>query len=68
MIFLYVKLQIFPLILLIELISLIIGVVSIQLQYNPFTPYFQLFFILFQTVFFLKTAINYFHEYKMQNR
>lgn len=60
MIYCYAKLRIFPLILLITLISLIIGVISIELSYNPFTPYFQVFFILFQIVFFLKTSMDYF--------
>lgn len=60
MIFLYIKIRIFPLILLVLLISLVIGLVSIELQYNPFTPYFQVFFIAFQTIFFLKTSIDYF--------
>lgn len=59
MIYLYMKIRIFPLILITMLISLIVGVVSIELSYNPFTPWFQLFFICFQVVFFLKTAILY---------
>ena len=68
MMYVYAKFRIFPLILLIMLISLIIGVSSIQLAYNPFTPYFQVFFILFQTVFFLKTSIEYQKEYKRLKR
>jgi len=59
MMILYAKLRILPIITLVMLISLIIGVVSIQLQYNPFTPWFQIFFILFQSVFFLRAAFEY---------
>ena len=62
MVYLYSKFRIFPLVLLTALISLIIGVVSIDLQYNPFTPFFQVFFILFQTLFFVKTSIDLFQE------
>lgn len=66
MIFFYTKLRMFSIILLITLISLIIGVASIQLTYSPFTPYIQLFFICFQVVFFLKTAIQYTNEKKKE--
>ena len=59
MMYAFGKYRIFPLILLITLMSLVIGVISIELSYNPFTPYFQVFFICFQVVFFLKTAIEY---------
>ena len=64
MMYLYFRQRYFPLISIITLMSLIIGVVSIQLQYNTFTPWFQVFFIVFQTSFFLKTSIDYMEEKK----
>lgn len=66
MLVLYYKFRIFPIILLVALMSIIIGVSSISLQYNPFTPFFQIFFICFQVVFFLKTATEY-HDLKKGN-
>jgi len=68
MMIMYARYRILPLILLITLISLIVGVISIQLQYNPFTPYFQAFFILFQTIFFLKSSTEYRKEYNRINK
>jgi uncharacterized membrane protein YcaP (DUF421 family) len=66
MMYMYAKYRIFPLILLTLLVSIIIGVASIQLNYNPFTPYFQVFFICFQLVFFIKTATQYIDHVKQK--
>lgn len=50
--FLYLKEHRFELILIVFLFSLIIGVTSIADFNLPFSPYFQLFFLLFQTIVF----------------
>lgn len=68
MIYLYGKYRIFPLILLITLMSLIIGVISIQLSYNPFTPFFQIFFICINIVFFLQTSMEYMKKKRAEDK
>ena len=52
MIYCYVKIKRFLPILLVFLFSIIIGILSFSGSYLPFTPWFQLFFMLFQTIFF----------------
>jgi hypothetical protein len=52
MIYLYVKIDRFLPLLVIFLFSIIIGMVSFSGSYLPFTPFIQLFFILFQTIIF----------------
>ena len=51
-------------ILLIFLFSLIIGVISITENILPFSPYLQIFFLLFQTIFFILTSLNYYNDKK----
>jgi len=46
-------------ILIVFLFSIIIGIGSFSIQL-PLTPYFQIFFILFQTIFFVLAALNYY--------
>lgn len=58
MITVYLKLRIFLLILVIFLFSLIIGMVSIAEFSIPFSPYFQILFILFQSSIFLLTSLK----------
>jgi len=48
-------------ILLIFLFSIILGIGSISIQL-PLTPYFQIFFILFQTIFFVLAALDYYYK------
>ena len=52
MIYCYVKIKRFLPILVVFLFSIIIGMLSFSGSYLPFTPWFQLFFMLFQTIFF----------------
>ena len=42
------------------LFSLVIGVSSIAESNIPFTPYFQMFFLLIQTVFFMLHTFEFF--------
>ena len=56
MIYFYMKMRIFPVILIVYLFSIIIGINSMTTGDIPFTPYFQTFFLLLQSVFFLLTA------------
>lgn len=48
-------------ILIIFLFSLIMGINSLSIDF-PLTPYFQLFFMLFQTIFFVLAALNYYNN------
>ena len=52
MIYCYVKIKKFLPILVVFLFSIVIGMLSFSGSYLPFTPWFQLFFMLFQTIFF----------------
>lgn len=60
MLFFYLKHDKFMIILLIYLFSLIIGIQSISISTFPLNPYFQLFFILFQTLILLYDALKTF--------
>lgn len=60
MIYLYMKARIFPIILIVFLFSLIFGMLSISYELLPFNPFISIFFILFQTIFFLITSIDMF--------
>lgn len=53
------KYQYFMLSIIIELFSLIIGGMAITIQEFPLTPYFQIFFIIFQSGIFLIMGIKY---------
>lgn len=48
-------------ILIIFLFSIIIGIGSFSIQL-PLTPYFQIFFMLFQTIFFVLAALDYYNN------
>lgn len=65
MFFLYMKLK-KPelLILVIFLFSLIIGIGALMNCNIPFTPYIQIFFILFQLSIFILTSLNYYKKKK----
>lgn len=58
MIFIYMKVRIWLVILVLFLFSLIIGIYSLSLEYIPFNPYFSIFFILFQSVLFIKRSLE----------
>lgn len=62
MIFCYLKIRIFVVILAIYSFSLIIGIMSFSESIIPFTPMLQIFFLLFQTIFFIITAIETFEK------
>jgi len=55
----YAKFQILPLVIVLYLFSVVIGVLSLQKGDIPFSPYFQSFFLLFQSVLFILTIIDY---------
>jgi len=48
-------------ILIIFLFSIILGIGTISIQL-PLTPYFQIFFMLFQTIFFVLAALDYYYK------
>ena len=52
MIYCYAKINPFLPVLVVFLFSIVIGMVSFTGSYLPFTPWFQLFFMLFQTILF----------------
>lgn len=52
MLYLFLKYRIWYLILVIELFSLIIGINALGVEGIPFTPYFQILFLIFQTFIF----------------
>ena len=56
---LYVKYRLFRLILVVYLFSLIIGGLALTVGTIPFTPYFQMFFMLFQTIILIYAGIDY---------
>lgn len=58
MIFFYLKKRNWIIILIIFLFSLIFGVMSLSAVDIPFTPYAQIFFLLFQSIFFTLTSIE----------
>jgi len=61
---LYLKIRLFLPILVVFLFSLIIGINSMSYDYIPFNPYFSIFFILFQSVFFIETSLQQYNRYK----
>lgn len=59
MLVLYLKYKKFHLILIIYAFGLIIGALSFTIEYLPFSPYIQIFFLVFISVIFVFTAIDY---------
>ena len=57
MVILYIKLRIFLVILTVYAFSLIIGMMAFT-QQIPLTPYFEAFFLTFQSVMFLLTSVE----------
>ena len=52
MLYFYMKINKFLPILVIFLFSIVFGMTSFVVAYIPFTPYIQIFFMLFHTIFF----------------
>jgi len=63
MVYLYKKTKIWLVIFLMFLLSLLIGINIILLDYIPFNPYISIGFILFQFIFFILITIKIF-KYK----
>lgn len=64
MIFCYLKVRVFLVILVIYLFSLLIGVMFLEIDNIPFTPYLQIFFILIQTIFLIIVSIELYENVK----
>ena len=64
MLILYLKIRIFLAILLLFLFSLIIGINAMSYEFIPFNPYLSIFFMLFQSVFFLMTSLQLYDNLK----
>ena len=62
MLYCYMKIRIFLVILVIYLFSLIIGFSALNESIIPFTPYLQLFFLVFQTIIFIIVALEVFRK------
>lgn len=58
MVVIYIKIRNFLVITVIFLFSLIIGAISISIGNITFTPYIQIFFIMFQLSIFIITSIE----------
>ena len=58
MLYLFMKIVNFLPILVVYTFSLLIGVESFTHLHTPFSPLFELFFLMFQTTIFLLTAFN----------
>ena len=56
---LYLKYKMFHIIIIVYLFGFIIGVMSFTIGYIPFSPYIQIFYLVFITVIFVFTAIDY---------
>ena len=60
MLLIYAKFRIFVLALVVEIFSLIIGLEALSISGFPLSPYFQLFFILIQSVLFTIISLEAF--------
>jgi hypothetical protein len=60
MLYMYKKVKIFPLIATMFIINLVIGVNALSIENIPFTPWFQILFILFSFILFIMDAIDFF--------
>jgi len=58
----YLKIKSFLPILIVFLFSIVIGTSSLGGAFIPFTPWFQIFFVLFQTIFFALKALSYYND------
>lgn len=62
MVYLYRKMRVWLLILMVFLFSLVFGMISIMSFSIPFSPYIQIFFMLFQSIVFLQTSLEVFKK------
>ena len=62
MLIVYLKIENWLIILVIFLFSLIIGALSFSMGDIPFTPYFQMFFIIFQLIIFVITSLDVYRK------
>lgn len=60
MVSLYMKVRIFLVILVVFVFSLVMGNISLSNGDIPFSPYLQIFFMVFQTFIFILTSIDAF--------
>ena len=58
MLFLFMKIVNFLPILVVYMFSLLVGLDSFTHLHTPFSPLFEIFFLMFQTILFLLTAFN----------
>ncbi len=58
----YSKLRVWLVVTIVFLFSLIIGFNAMSFYAIPFSPYIQIFFVLFQSTFFLITSIQAYKE------
>lgn len=65
MVYLYRYQRFFLLVFIVWLFSVVFGLISISNFWLPFTPYFQIFFMLIQTVYFFLTALDLFEAMKV---
>jgi len=64
MVSLYRKVKIWLVIFIMFILSLLIGINSLLLDYIPFNPYLSIGFILFQFTFFILISIKLYKRYK----
>lgn len=64
MTFCYLKMRVFLVILVIFLFSLIIGVMFMSYEFIPFTPYLQIFFIMYQSIILIVVSIELYENIK----
>ena len=62
MLYCYMKVRVFLVILVIYLFSLIIGFMALNESIIPFTPYLQIFFLIFQSIIFIIVALEVFRK------
>lgn len=62
MIYCYMKIRVFLVILVVYIFSLVIGVVSFNESVIPFTPFLQIFFLVFQTIIFIIVCLEVFRN------
>jgi hypothetical protein len=62
MVYLYRKMRVWLLILTVFLFSLVFGMISIMSFAIPFSPYIQIFFMLFQSIVFFQTSLEVFNQ------
>ena len=62
MLFCYIKVRVFLVILVIYLFSLVIGITAMNESIIPFSPFLQIFFLVFQSIIFIIVSIEVFSK------